>query len=252
MAIALLSLFYITGDWVSYAYIRAGSSPAPAFAIAVAAAKYLASWLSCLFVWSIGNDRLDERDAFWLRAAFSFLVAADTFMVLLFPVLAALGRSPSEAFNAAGIICFMAVQTCLIVRHWRNARSAYRGPGRGEAGRKRALAKLAVTELFMVLIVAIPVTASYYLAARKPTPIMVVYGVYLVISLAVAWSALRRSFFPRRNAWMIALGMTSFFLCDVNVGLSGLSPVATPLVWTFYTPALILLAASGIDYRKRA
>lgn len=58
-------------------------------------------------------------------------------------------------------------------------------------------------------------------------------------------------FFPKKNSWMIALGVSCFFLCDVNVGLSFLSPFATTLVWMFYTPTLLLLSSSGIDFDKR-
>jgi hypothetical protein len=70
----------------------------------------------------------------------------------------------------------------------------------------------------------------------------------------MGWGTLTRSFYPRLNAWLIALGITAFYLCDVSVGLAAdlanikderASAFLDNLVGFFYTPALTCLALSG-------
>ncbi len=89
---------------------------------------------------------------------------------------------------------------------------------------------------------------------NKPTArrVMIISIVALALFyIAGDWTVFFHRFFPKKNSWMIALGVSCFFLCDVNVGLSFLSPFATTLVWMFYTPTLLLLSSSGIDFDKR-
>lgn len=242
--IAVLAFLYVPGDWAVYILSKMGV-PVPAWSrIAIAGAKYLSSCLAFAVVWTTGEDRIDDRDIRLLRMAFAFLIAADFFMVALFPVLSALGRNPPEWINTAGMVFFMAVQTCLIARHLRNSRSLF-------AGTRRAAVKNAAVELIILLAAAIPVTAAVSAAGKTALPVLAVYGVYLLLSLYTAWGVFRRGFYPPLNQWLIALGMTFFFLCDLNVGLSGLNDFATTLVWLFYTPALMMLSLSGVDFGKR-
>ncbi|MCD1653413.1 hypothetical protein K7J14_01705 [Treponema zuelzerae] len=248
ISIVALALFYIAGDWAVYLFGKSKIALAPAFLCAVATAKYAASCLSFAVVCSTREDRLDNRDWFWLFFAFVFLILADFCMVFLYPVLAALDMNPPAELQTAGIICFMAVQTCLIVRHARNVRNHYRMIRNSP---ERSVAKSLSVEAAVLLIAAIPVVAAAYAANRNSLPVMIVYGIYVVLSLAAAWTVFFHRFFPKKNSWMIALGVSCFFLCDVNVGLSFLSPFATTLVWMFYTPTLLLLSSSGIDFDKR-
>ncbi len=94
-----------------------------------------------------------------------------------------------------------------------------------------------------------------------PTPLMKVVlilaalGTALLItgtvSLWMGWGTLIRSFYPRLNAWFIAIGITNFYFCDISVGLSTdltgttAGAILKNLVGFFYTPALVLLALSG-------
>ncbi|MCK5741702.1 MAG: hypothetical protein KAH48_05755, partial [Chlorobi bacterium] len=74
------------------------------------------------------------------------------------------------------------------------------------------------------------------------------YLIVLSIGLFFAWTAPKLGLFPRKNAILIVVGMTCFFLCDVNVGLS--STLYEPMffnniAWIFYIPALLCLGLSG-------
>lgn len=239
--IIALSFLYIPADVLAAIYGRQGHTVPVWFLNATCVVKFLASCTACAIACSIKDDRLDDQDAFLLRGAFSFLVGADFFMVLLSPVLINLKVTDSTLPQSIGMILFMVVQTILIIRHSRNTRKLYRGS-------KRQVAKNVAIEVIIFMCAAIPVVAAFYFKTQKQPVVIVAYGLYVIVSLYTAWGTLRRGFFPRRNAWMIAIGMTCFFLCDFNIGLSFLVPFLGAFVWIFYTPALLLLSTSGIDF----
>ncbi len=248
-AIAALALFYVSGDWALYFLDRYGASPGTPFPIAVAASKFLASCLAFAFVCSTGREGLDPLDSLWLRLAFSFLLVADFLLTLLYPVLKALGPDSPDALVPASIVAFMAVQTCLIARHGR----ALAAPtGSGERDGKGGIPKPVAVGALALLAAGIPAVVAVAAVGKNPAPVMPTYGAYVILSLIVAWLASRTGFFPRANGRMIARGMTAFFLCDLSVGLGAATPLGTPFVWLFYTPALILLAASGVDFAQWA
>lgn len=240
IGIILLAIFYISGDWILYLFQHMGITAPVSYMNAVALTKFCVSCLACAVVWLITKqERIDTRDIFLLRAAFCCIVAADFFMVLLYPVLKNLSLHPASWIQTTGIIFFMAVQTLLILRHLRGARELLsRGKG--------AVAKHLAIDLALILIIAIPVIIALYVSTHQDLLVFLAYGVYIILSLAVAWGVFHRPFFPFYNKVLIASGMTAFFLCDASVGLSILSPLATAFVWVFYTPALLALAYSGI------
>jgi len=74
------------------------------------------------------------------------------------------------------------------------------------------------------------------------------YLILLSIGVFFAWSAPLLNNFPRKNATLIVIGLTCFYLCDVNVGMS--STLDQPMfynniAWIFYIPALVCLGLSG-------
>lgn len=75
------------------------------------------------------------------------------------------------------------------------------------------------------------------------------YGLLLTTSLWMAWNTLGSGFFPKLNAWFIALGLTCHYLSDICIilknNIEAFAPIGRPLVWTIYTPALIMLSLSG-------
>jgi len=236
-AIVVLAVFYIVAGWVAYAM---GDATPIWLQNAIAITKYAVSCLSCLTVWTIWDERIDNRDIYLLRAAFTFLVCADTCMVLLFPFINRVNPSLAGTIQTVGIIFFMIVQTCFIVRHSRETLKLLR------TGNRRTTVKNIAVEILILMCVTIPVVAAVYFSTKKEVLVIVAYGVYVIFSLYTAWGVFRRDFYPKLNKWMIALGMTCFFLCDLNVGLSFVSKFADALVWMFYTPALVLLSYSGV------
>lgn len=237
--VLLLAAFYVAGDWIVYLRNAHKQAIPAAFLIAVAAAKFCVTTISFILVWNIDEDCIDRKDRFLQRLSFAFIMCADFCMVLLNPVLLALGIKTGDGIMTLGILFFMVVQTCLIVRHSRNTLSMYRSD-------RHSLAGHVAIEVLLLLVTAIPAAGIIYLSTHKTNVIFMIYAFYLIISLYVAWGTIRRRFFPKKNAWMIAIGMTCFFLCDLNIGLSTLSPLMNTFVWVFYTPALLLLALSGV------
>jgi hypothetical protein len=80
---------------------------------------------------------------------------------------------------------------------------------------------------------------------------------YLIILSASLWSGLASNILgllPLRNSKMVAIGMISFFCCDVFVGLDAVMEAGLPwllansIIWVFYIPALVLLALSCYRY----
>ena len=65
------------------------------------------------------------------------------------------------------------------------------------------------------------------------------------------WINLRTGRFPRRNALLIAIGASCFFIGDYLVGFNlSLGPsmarvVTVFLTWLFYAPSITLFALSG-------
>lgn len=243
--IIALSFLYIPADFFAAIYNGPEHHVPSWFLIATCVVKFLASCTACAIACSIKEDRIDAQDAFLLRGAFSFLVGADFFMVLLSPVLSNFKCALADLAKSIGIILFMVVQTILIIRHSRNTRRLYRGT-------KLQVAKNVAIEIIIFLCAALPVVAAIYFKTQKSSIVFVAYGIYVIVSLYAAWGTLSRGFFPRRNAWMIAIGMTCFFLCDFNIGLSLPFPFFSAFVWIFYTPALLLLSTSGIDFAGKA
>jgi hypothetical protein len=88
---------------------------------------------------------------------------------------------------------------------------------------------------------------------QPPGPAEIAYVIVLTTSLWMAWGTRVRTGFSPLNARLIAAGMTSFYLCDLCVGMStALGSLMTRpgsffenCVGFFYSPALVLLAMSG-------
>ena len=105
--------------------------------------------------------------------------------------------------------------------------------------------------------IALIVTVAPVMKKSGQMGLDIVYMVTLMTSLWMAWGVLIRSFYPRLNAWMIAIGMSFFFVCDVGLGLkhiyqdedSMLSALFGLLPDLTYSNALLLLALSGFVWR---
>lgn len=207
-------------------------------AILLCCAKFSVSCLCAATVLSTFHDAYEKKDHIVLSLGFLSLVIADFFLVILYQFSLIQGN-PNPNLQTAGIICFMVVQTFFIYRHSRNILQIFKGT-------RKQVAKNITFELIFLLCAAIPIIILYYVVTKKTGVIMLIYGVYIILSVYTAWTTFKRNFFDKQTCWLIAIGMTCFFCCDVNVGLSGFSEIVTPLIWMFYTPALLLLTYSGL------
>ena len=86
-----------------------------------------------------------------------------------------------------------------------------------------------------------------------------IYAVLLCYSLYTSFKTFQGKMYTLYSCFFICIGMTLFFLCDINVGISGIvnniflfgidvKSVSRFLVWIFYLPSQVLLALSG--YKK--
>jgi hypothetical protein len=201
------------------------------------AAGYARTVLCVMMVLLIGaRDDVTRRDKRLLLAAFGLTLIADFFLILL-------------DWMMIGTLLFLGVHALFIVRHGRGLQLA--------PARARTRWALAVTGAVAFGGSAVLLYCMAPLLRRHgQLTIDCVYVFVLAVSLWMAWGTLIRRAFPRFNAWLIAVGMTCFYFCDVSVGLA--APLAgtaaggilTNLVGFFYTPALVLLALSGFRFRS--
>lgn len=199
-------------------------------------ARYMRTLLCAMLAFAVGRHWLDLRDHMFLWVAFALTCVADLFLILL------------DKF-IIGVAVFLVVHVTLSIRHAQGWRASMRGPDKAEVKRWLLLSFIGVFGPGGVMIwLATPALRKSGLMGLD-----YVYMVVLMISCWMGWGTLIRSFYPRLNAWCIALGMTFFFLCDVSLGLSHVYADLHPLFAKAmgmvpdmtYSTALTLLALSG-------
>ncbi|WP_164880693.1 lysoplasmalogenase family protein [Clostridium manihotivorum] len=175
----------------------------------------------------IGTKGYDNADRNLLQLAFFFTSIADFFLII-------------KNYYTLGVLFFILVQVTYIIRHSR---------------KKFFNSKYIMVDI--LVFAALITTAILF----KPDCIdnslyiiALIYGYFLLNSLIIAWSTLSKEFYKKVSSFMIAIGMTLFFLCDINVGLYQFLVLCydTPsleiiyfLVWFFYLPSQLLLSLSG-------
>jgi hypothetical protein len=228
-AIMFLTGAYVGVDWCQFFFHFASSFPA--------GAGYARTVLCFVLVVLIGPTAVSLTDRRWLGAAFVVTSIADYFVILADEM-------------ALGTLTFMVVHGIFIVRHARGLRASFAPEERGRTIRCMAITGVVAFGGAGAVLLG---TASI-LRGGGVLAIDCVYVLVLAVSLWMAWGTLIRRYYPRYNAWLIAIGMTSFFFCDVSVGLAAAlaghpsGSILGNLVGMFYTPALVLLAFSGFRW----
>ena len=221
---------YVGVDWARFYYHF--SSPYSA------GAGYARTVLCALLVAMIGRARLDDRDARALLAAFAVTLVADYCLIL-------------NDWMIPGTLLFAVVHGLLVYRHAHGFRDSLSPPNRARTLRLLILTALVAYGGTGVLLVAV----RSILERTHMLGLDAAYLVVLATSLWMAWGTRIRRFYPPRNAWYVAVGMTCFYFCDVTVGLAAAlhdqrsGAVLDNLVAFFYSPALVLLAYSGYQWR---
>jgi len=217
--------------------------------------KFLCILLCFSLTLAIGNHGHDGRDTNLLRLALLLTVVADFVIGIL-------------GLFMIGIGVFVLVQIVYVIRH-----------SRGFTWTRNEIISGSIIYGTVALIFFF--LREMLLAAGLFWPALL-YTVILSGSLWMAIGTVWRKFYPRTIDWFIVIGMSAFFLCDINAGLfnslkkdgmelfyglfsikgevigSGHSPVDVVipyslrsilgmLVWFFYLPAQFLLSLSGFQ-----
>ena len=197
--------------------------------------KYLTIILCFIISLLIGADGYNKRDSFLVQLARFFTIIADYFLVLF------------DNYRL-GILSFCAVQMLYIIRHTLMEKYKYRN------------------FIFMTIVLAAAffiVFAMHIEIDRQLLIISTVYASLLITSLYTAIAAVNRGRYPKAGAWIIAIGIFLFFMCDLNVGLFNIinkysstriyslqrSFFTGFLIWVFYLPSQLMLALSSFDVK---
>jgi len=235
--IMFLTGTYVGVDWAAFFHEFTGTYDH--------GAGYARTILCAGLVALIGPASVDRRDQLVLGGAFVVALAGDYCLVL-------------HDYTLPGTAIFAVAHALLIYRHSRGLLASL-----APAERSRTILLSLATALVAFGGSAILVfKVSGILKRTGMFGVDVAYLALLATSLWAGWGTLIRSFFERRNAWYIAIGMTCFYFCDVSVGISAaltsnpdpeqarMGQVLSNLVGFFYTPALVLLAYSGYRWRR--
>jgi hypothetical protein len=165
-----------------------------------------------------------------LRVIFSIILCAD--------ICFALGQPP------IGILLFAGVHVLLAKRNLIGIKSA---------NLQRGLPLVATISAVALAVIVAAVIWIYTM--QGVTPLLVVIGIYtlmLWVSVTAAWLSRLTGTCPARNALSMAVGLTLFELCDVNVAANlvlanGSLPrvITESVTWMFYAPALVCIVLAS-------
>jgi hypothetical protein len=227
--IMFITGIYVGVDWSGYFYGFKSSFPI--------GAGYARTCLCALVVLIIGKNHLTRLDQRLLAGAFVLTLIADYFLILVDEML-------------IGTLIFIGVHVLFIARHAQGWRASMAVHHRARTIRWLVLTAVVAYGGAGILILDV----ADILKRTGRLPLDATYLVFLATSMWMAWGVLIRRFYPRRNAWFIAVGMTSFYCCDVTVGLAAAmqgtraGAILNNIVGFFYSPALVLIAFSGVRW----
>ena len=238
--ILLVSGTFFAVDWMNYLYDLSN--------LYTSYAKGFVSLLCAVIAWMIGTNYLDQRDARLLKFAFLCIVPTDILMGIV-----AVNSGASEATILTAFIIGAALSitahVLLIVRHGRGFGWVWPS----KSGRSM-ISALSLPLLFVAM-----GAITFLLLADGLSKVGLFYPglayvIIIVISLWVAWEAVRNRLYPKMNAYMIALAITCWFLTEIfgsiyNIQIGTPSLICFNIVWVFYTPTVVLLALSGYRWK---
>lgn len=218
-------------------------------------AKPTLTFLCFILVIYNKRDALDSKDWWLLFLAYCCMVPTDILMSIygLSPNIAA----DSPLFMIGGILSIFA-HFILAIRHgkgfpyWKQQLSNETQPSNFL---KRFLQRFWIglvvfgTGIIIVLILWRDIVNIGH------TVIAPIYLAFFCMSTWIAWEAVKHKLYPKKNAVLIAIAMTAWFLTEVvgeiyNIGIGNPSEIAFRFVWVFYSTTIIALAFSSIDYSK--
>lgn len=195
------------------------------------AVKYTSILLCFIITIMIGNDGHDKIDTRMLQSALFFTACADFCLVV------------SNRF-IAGVLIFCIVQIIYIFRFTRDLKS-----------RTKIFSRMLIIYILLSIIVF-----TFYKVGKFDLRLILIclfYACLVTTSLITGIRTLKTNYFPLYSSVLISIGMTLFFMCDINVALvtflkkdgSYIAIISGFLIWIFYVPAQVMLALSG--YKNR-
>jgi hypothetical protein len=214
-------------------------------------AKAVNSVLCLVIVLMVMDSRIDKKDWIQLLLAFLFIVPTDVIMRII-DLSPALDAS-SPIFMVGGVTSILA-HFVLFFRH-----------GRGfPYWRKKKRANLPKKNWFQILWLPVVIFGSAAVALGFLWKYMVpidhqiigpAYTFFFCMNTWVVWETVRYNLYPKRNAYFAAIGVTLWYLTEIvgeifNVQIGLPSAIAFQFIWMVYGPGILLIALSGIKYKK--
>ncbi len=235
--VLLITGSFLSIDWMNT--LTGSSSFYPAYA--KPAVSVLCA-LIAFFAWR----GLNRRDYWLVAVSFICIVIVDiTMSIYVYSPNKALGNA--VFFIGAGLS--IVAHILLLIRHAKGFKFL--------GAQRSGLSKIGFPLAFFLPVIALFIVLIPYLNAVGQFWPSLIYAIILTASLWVAWEAFRNHLFPRTNAWLLALGVTCWFVCELvgvvhNIEIGYLSTLAMNLTWHFYMPAILLLAFSAYDFGEKA
>jgi len=235
----ILFLFggYTTLDW--YQFLTGTANFAHPEIPYVRATKVAVSFISAILVFLIGRDGFNRGDTKRLVFAYAAIAIGDIFLVF--------------DINMIGMLVFAVAHVFFIIRN---------GWGFNDYFKKKSNINRVwdIASALLILAIAGGAMGWFFFPTMGPSLmfyLLLVYSLFLGVSLWSAWAAVRIGFMPKANAWLAAIGLTCFFVSDLLVGVhfatqpGSFQTCAIYITWLFYTPGLVLPALSGYKFNRQ-
>jgi len=234
----ILFLFggYTTLDW--YQFLTGTADFAHPELPYVRATKVAVSFISAILVFLIGKDGFNRGDTKRLVLAYAAIAIGDIFLVF--------------DINMVGMLVFAVAHVFFIIRNGWGFRSYL-------AQKSASNRAWDIASALVILAIAGGAMGCFFLPTMGSGLmfyLLLVYSLFLGVSLWSAWAAVRIGFMPKFNAWLVAIGLTCFFVSDLLVGVhfatepGRFQTCAIYITWLFYTPGLVLPALSGYKLNR--
>ena len=229
---------YTTLDWTLYFF---GIAPLKQPEIPYTRiTKVSSAFLCAILAWISGKDGFDKRDIKRIRIVFTSIAIGEIIFLM--------------DIYALGVISFGLTQILLIWRNGNGLKEFFKAEEK-KSNYIKAILTGAIVAIVMIFFYALII---YPVLSKSPLFLLItIYAVLLSISLWMAWMSLNIKFFDVKNAFLIAVGMSFFFIADFLVGFNlsleiGTQRIVTHyLTWVFYLPALLLLSLSCYKWKNR-
>ena len=194
--------------------------------------KRVMPFICAAIVFLIGKDCLNKKDATFLKISYLMILGAEISFTLSKVILA--------------IAFFGLCQIFLIIRH--------------SAGISNSIKEnkkfLLISGIIIGIVVAVLIATIFYPTLGTGTLLysIVIYGIILGISLWIGIANYHIGNFPKKNALLIMIGITLFFISDFLVGLEIIigdaysKNILNLFLWILYIPAITLIALSGYNF----